>query len=140
MYTEIRFSGLYSSSLRMKSIPYDDSLFISVHCLKGKEIVPLACSDKTYLHTFQFGSDFNSGQSCTSGQPKRSKILISWSFSFVPHRIGFLAINSPIMQPMDLAFIFSPFPYQISNAKEYSSEPRRSSGGLYHSVTTFVVT
>lgn len=53
MYTEIRFSGLYSSSLRMKSIPYDDSLFISVHCLKGKEIVPLACSDKTYLHTFQ---------------------------------------------------------------------------------------
>ena len=60
------------------------------------------------------------------GVPRSEKMSESWDTSFLPWNKGMRVSNSANMQPSD----------QMSISEEYSGDPRRSSGALYHRVTT----
>lgn len=66
------------------------------------------------------------GQVSLVGVPITLNILLSSSYYFCPGKSGFMLHISAKMQPTD----------QISMLFEYFWEPRRTSGGLYHRVTT----
>lgn len=69
------------------------------------------------------------GQSCSVGVPNILNILKIWSISVSPLKKGYFVTISTKIQPID----------QISIGVEYSSDPKRTSGALYHNVTTYAV-